>query len=454
MRFVAGSLNKVWLDDILEKSKSDVERIKIAVAYADANPKIIDLCFNENIPLEFWCRYDYTVPVPTSLLERFLIKQSPNYVCKLVPDIFHPKVIWWVGFGAYIGSANLTSRGWTKNIECGLFFSESEMITQGIMKEIEVFFDSIDEQSHPLTKEILDDLKEQEKKYAAFWNGASSAQEEFKKKRRIPERTSIASVNKVSAEQRRKEAFLKEWNATLQIMRDIQARVSDPSNRPAWVNDSVPPGVQADQFLHAYYYNNVKKGNRYPFEEHFEKNKGNPEAALSSAIKWWKNLPAAPSNENITMYEWYPVVKNLITKQKLPGLNLVEFADLCARCHAIRDHASKVENLVLGVPQNTPQKTVDQSVKLLANFLWNQKTTANNGILDVLNYVLYGGKIEDTPERIWTIETDPSWDIPHFGISSVGELAGWAFPDSFPPRNGRSSKALRSLGYKVTVHSK
>jgi hypothetical protein len=29
---------------------------------------------------------------------------------------------------------------------------------------------------------------------------------------------------------------------------------------------------------------------------------------------------------------------------------------------------------------------------------------------------------------------------------------GWALPDTFPPRNGRTAKALKALGYEVTVH--
>ncbi|WP_371200120.1 phospholipase, partial [Ectothiorhodospira sp. PHS-1] len=37
------------------------------------------------------------------------------------------------------------------------------------------------------------------------------------------------------------------------------------------------------------------------------------------------------------------------------------------------------------------------------------------------------------------------------GLSSLGEIVGWARPDEFPPRNMRTSKGLRALGYNVRI---
>ena len=34
---------------------------------------------------------------------------------------------------------------------------------------------------------------------------------------------------------------------------------------------------------------------------------------------------------------------------------------------------------------------------------------------------------------------------------TLGEIVGWANPDLFPPRNMRTSKSLRALGYDVKV---
>ncbi|RWN98163.1 MAG: phospholipase, partial [Mesorhizobium sp.] len=59
---------------------------------------------------------------------------------------------------------------------------------------------------------------------------------------------------------------------------------------------------------------------------------------------------------------------------------------------------------------------------------------------------------KELPSRMWDALHDPKLRIENFGISAMGELVGWALPNQFPPRNGRTSKALRSLGHDVTVH--
>lgn len=137
MELIAGKLNDSWLESLLRRSAQDCDWVKAAIAYASGSPKLIAFCFENNLPLTFWGRYDPSVPVSVNILKRFLDRKSINQVCKLVPESFHPKVIWWGGFGAYIGSANLTENGWFRNIECGLFLSESELIEQGLVLEQE-----------------------------------------------------------------------------------------------------------------------------------------------------------------------------------------------------------------------------------------------------------------------------------------------------------------------------
>lgn len=68
------------------------------------NMKLFEACAQHLKPLEFYGRYDHTVAVDPAILKWFLDMASPNYDCKLVPDILHAKVIWWVDAGLYIGS--------------------------------------------------------------------------------------------------------------------------------------------------------------------------------------------------------------------------------------------------------------------------------------------------------------------------------------------------------------
>lgn len=72
--------------------------------------------------------------------------------------------------------------------------------------------------------------------------------------------------------------------------------------------------------------------------------------------------------------------------------------------------------------------------------------------MDLLYYVLYGGETAKLPERIWDAVDHAKWKMAGIGISTIGEISGWALPNDFPPRNGRTSKALKSLGYNVYIH--
>src|SRR4051794_2974720 len=105
MELIAGKLNNNWLEGLLDRSKGRSDSTRAAIAYANGDPKLLTFCEENKIKLTLWCRYDSSIPVSIPILENFLLRRSPNFVCKLVADIFHPKVIWWEGFGAYVGSA-------------------------------------------------------------------------------------------------------------------------------------------------------------------------------------------------------------------------------------------------------------------------------------------------------------------------------------------------------------
>ena len=111
MRFIAGPLNKQLLQNLLGEVIESCTRVRAAVAYASRdNMKLFEACAQHLKPLEFFGRYDHTVAVDPAVLKWFLDKASPNYDCKLVPDILHAKVIWWVDAGAYMGSLQKTEK--------------------------------------------------------------------------------------------------------------------------------------------------------------------------------------------------------------------------------------------------------------------------------------------------------------------------------------------------------
>jgi hypothetical protein len=255
-----------------------------------------------------------------------------------------------------------------------------------------------------------------------------------------------------NAKDRKRQAFLEEWHATLQDLRDIGSRISQSENRPGWISASAPAGAQADQFLHAHYYQRTFDGRKANYAAFFERNHGRREQALAEAMQWWRQLPTAPSSEDKMLNTTAPFLRSALTEQRLQSMTEEEFRDICMGVHAIKDYARRVPNKAVGLPDNGTRYTIPEKVGALSKRIWNDRSAGGTRVNELLRHVLYGGSAEQLPERLWQAVTDPKWKIDGLGISALGELVGWASPDQFPPRNGRTSKALRSLGYDVTVH--
>lgn len=130
-----------------------------AIAYGKDDTKFIQNCLDNHFRLDLWMRYDHTVPVAPKLLINLLKNANNNLFCKLIPDMLLAKIVWWKGHGAYIGSANLTSRAWYDNIETGVFFTDEELFDSEMHSQLEEFFDNIInlDVAFPLSQEIIDE---------------------------------------------------------------------------------------------------------------------------------------------------------------------------------------------------------------------------------------------------------------------------------------------------------
>ncbi|MFZ0424247.1 MAG: phospholipase [Xanthobacteraceae bacterium] len=451
MRLILNGINGRYLREIPDNAVNDTELVEAAVAYATNDTLLFDWCWDNQIPLRFWGRFDETVPVKLDILRSFLGRRSPNFVCKLVTH-FHAKVIWWHGVGAYIGSANLTDAAWYRNIEAGCYFDETEMVASGIDIQLRSFFQRVDEYASPLTDELFAAIESRLRELQRSDEQDREQRKRFLATTSVRHWPGLVHVPAGAARDRQKRAFLDEWFATLQILRDIAATVSKDESRPDWLPSHVPPGAQADQFLHAYYYNRViGEGRRSLFAEKFEENRLNPARALSEAMTWWRALPEPPSNEDRMLFEWAPFLREALSQDRILNLTGSDFESVCHRVWSIQDHALRVSNATLNLPGGRKYDRATKT-KALAEFLFSRRSQNGSTVLQVLNHVLYGGTDETLPIRLWETTADDAWRIEHLGISALGELVGWALPDKFPPRNNRTSKALYSLGFPVTFH--
>jgi PLD-like domain len=445
MRLIMGAINGHYLRDITLVCAEETEEVIAAVAYAADSSLLFDWCLQNKIPLKFYGRLDPGVAVALPILASFLNNKSSSFVCRLVQH-HHAKVIWWRGHGVYIGSANLTGSAWYKNVEAGCFFPEEE-ISDEMAGDILQMFSVLDAHSTPLTDEVFQEMAQRAKALAVmpdpreFWESPS-----------FTKWPGLVHTAPKSAANRKRQVFLEEWHSTLQQLRNIGAAISRPENRPGWINSEAPHGAQTDQFLHAHYYQNTFDGRKANYAAYFEANKANRDAALADAIRWWQELTSAPENEDETLNTTAPFLRSALSEQSILDMDYSDFFDVCMGVNAIKDYSRRVPNKTVGLTNDGTQYTIPQKVAALSARIWNDQSSNGGRVKALLGRVLYGGSNEQLPERLWESVSDPKWKLDGLGISALGELVGWALPDRFPPRNGRTSKALRSLGYDVTVH--
>lgn len=447
MQLIAGKLNTTYLESVIRKHVNDCSEVIAVVAYCDSI-RLFEICKQAGKRVRFYGRLDAGIPVAISVLNWFHNQCNPNYTCYLLRGGLHAKIIWLKGEGVYIGSANLTDNGWMSNIEAGVFITETQLGCNGLLTELATLIEAVHERSIALSSEILTFITELEKKRSDLRNSEQSLLAWFKKNCKVPEVSTVISVDVPKADELRKSDFLREWNSTLQLLRNIAVRLR--TYRPAWIDNSVPDGVHVDQFLHAYYYLRIREGNKQPFDEHFERNHHNPEGALIEQMTWWQTGKYPHQNESLFVHEWAPSSKALLAKNRIGTLTEVEFTQLCKHVHAIRDHAIKMESIFLDL-QEGPHEA-ETKIEAFGKWLYMQRSVQQKTVLDTIEFVLYGGNEVDLPERLWNATRNVQWKINHLGLSSLGEIVGWALPDIFPPRNSRTSKALRALGNYVEIY--
>ena len=446
MQLIMGGINGNYLTNITLNAAADTQEVLAAVAYATEMDLLFDWCWDNSIPLRYYGRLDDGVAVKTSILSTFLKRKSARFQCRLVQH-HHAKVIWWRGYGLYIGSANLSASAWYKNIEAGCFFPEVE-VSDDMAADILDLFAVLDRNSTPLTDELLAVMEKRAKQRSMseppsddFWSSPS-----------FTKWSGLVQTGKKKASDRRRHEFLEEWHATLQQLRDIGDAVSRPENRPSWIATDAPSGAQADQFLHAHYYQRTFDGRRALYADFFERNRRDPDAALRDAINWWRSLPKAPSEEDMMLNDTAPMLRAALTEDAIGEMDLDSFHEICMGIHAIKDYARRVANKAVGLREDGTKYTIPEKVDALSTRIWNDKSAGGHTVLQLLKFILNGGPESELPERLWLAVHDPKWKIDGLGVSALGELVGWAQPDRFPPRNGRTSKSLKSLGYDVTIH--
>lgn len=154
--------------------------------------------------------------------------------------------------------------------------------------------------------------------------------------------------------------------------------------------------------------------------------------------------------KTLLFYESTPAIRNALSKNTILNLNADEFCVVIEATHSTMNHVIKLSTNKLGRPEVT-YLSASERAPLFTAMLLNQQNKKQQNILELLNYVLYGGKPESMWERIYEAGKTDEYQINNYGVNSIAEVAGWAQPETTPPRNTRTNKALKALGYSVNV---
>ncbi len=456
MKLVAAGVNGVYLDELLKASPPYTSKVEAAVAFAH-DSTFFDFLWERNIPLTYYGLLSEEGAVSLSIIKKFLERSSPQFRCLLVREHFHSKVIWWHGYGAYIGSANLTSAAWWKNIECGVFCPESELVQLGLAQELSDLFEKIESHAFELRSEVLDalkgiednpDRKKLDDARRDRFNKKLAFVKLFQGLDRVPAKGEKSDRGRIE--------FLDEWNRTLQLLRTLSSQLERSGRRPTWLPAGMPAAVHFDQLLHSFYEQQVLHGDDEgksveKVEAYFERNRKRAPAAFEEAVEWWCSLPHAPNEEDVFIMKHAPRVRALLGPDGIKSLNEDGFVEACQHLHAFRNHARQVESSLFNLPADH-HESMNERAERLARWVWRQQGPGGKSFHQVLSWVLHGPKPASAEERLWAALRDPAWMVQHFSISSFGEAIGWSQPDRYPPRNNRTNKALRALGFPVHLY--
>lgn len=463
MKLLLGKLNDELLLNLANRAAAFCSQVDAAVAYAEGfDHPLLKACKESGLRLVFYGLLDDGGAVGATFLRELLSWGPSKAEAHLVKGNFHPKVIWWRGFGAYIGSANLTHKAWFHNVEAGVFIDEAELATSGVGADLDEMFEHLAKHSIP----VIDELVEKLEQLARERRPVSEQQAKVKAKfdqlfGHLPDNPGLVSVPaKGHKENKAQKTFVTEWMGTLQLMRGLAKEFVALRLRPKWVDGDAHPVMHFDQFLHAYYYDYVRGGVGMEEDDDlsglekvdlfFKKHQANPAAALKEAATWWSSLPSDGHGEEEFIRETAPDMRRRLSKGAIETMDLTGLTEALRHVNAFRMHARQVKNIDFGLAKDH-HENIEQRVERLSAWLWAQRTPTGKTIRDVLLFVLWGTSPTDMEQRLWVGIYGDDYRLPHFGQSTLGETVGWARPDDYPPRNNRTNKALRALGHDVKL---
>ena len=445
---------------LLKHIPETVKKISASVAFTQ-NDLLVKTCDQKKISLEWWGLFNSDISSKIEIVKESL--KSPYVKFYPFKNLFHSKLIHFHGYGVYIGSHNLTYNAMYNNVETGVFIPE-EKLTEEQKTEIEKYFSFLRDNSVQATAEdveriekYLENAKLEIEKQNSIQQNLKNLFEEyfghlFLLKPGVQSWEDNADDDKI----RWKLSFSQEWRETQKYLTLIHERLAE-IEEPDWIDKDAEPSIITDQILH-FYYDSLTSGNNSEnlknielINNEYEKNRTNIDAAVSNLLQQWQTLKNPLKEQDMYINVWGKKNKEILRNLKERDLTRDELITVFTQNHAAKNHARQMSNAVFGLPKDF-KADMNQRVEYYVDWLLKQKTEENLTIHDTMRYLLFD---DSTPleERVFNTVYSPKYRIDHFGRSIVGELLGWARPEITHIRNNRVNKALRALGFDVTLFS-
>lgn len=450
--------------------KHNISEIYAAVAY-NSDSDFLDSCIKNKIKLEYYGLLNEGISTELSFLKKAV--ECPEYITFYAKyHFFHPKLIYFKGYGLFIGSQNMTSNAERYNTEAGVFIPQKE-ITEEHENQIKRFFTFLRNTCHRITKEdipILEDIKnesnmiaqqnrELQKKIKKIFSDrmpdlVNTHEQDVTETTKPGEKSDRNRIIKENKKQReRKLQFEKQWKDVDDILNNIQSNLIEAGarNKEGILKDAYDT-IVVDQVLHCYYATQIEVHGKNALRERIANlhnyNKSRIPDAVSELINWWASYDV-PKDTIEVINTWGKLNKNTLALLKERDLSEDELSSVLNRVNAAITCARQIPKKELNIPENE-QHTIPERVQLYAKLLLSEKTKEGLTINQVLHHLLYDETISPR-NRIYDVLFTEKYSIKNFKRSTAGEILGWGHPDSINPRNNRINKCLYCLGYNIRL---
>lgn len=445
MEIIGNALNGRFFGEIIKRADCDaLELIRAAVAYTTQPDPLLELARRRRVPLRLYTLMDGDRFPPLRVLKEFILNTKPSIQLFITRNFFHPKIYWFEGVGAYIGSANLTNNGWNSNLECGVWVDAAEIEERGMAAELEQIFAVVASRcilAEPSHIKLAESFAGDRKDFAA-------ARRDFEKLvaerlADLPGQDSPIDPSKTGAPMKR---FAHEWESISTILLKL-TEIARKRRGPAWVDASTHPAFIQDQATELWYSTHVRGKGLEEVEVLHRRNRGRIDDVIEEVFSGWEDLDD-PEGWASWVNETPRQVQVQLSRANLESLTVDSLTKVVRGCHALRETTRHLTPGVLGVHGRT-EVSREERFDLFAEFLVRTRAPSGKTLGEVLDYVLWGDAQTPNPaHRIWQAVHESAWKFPYIGEHTLGELIGYVRPDKYPPRNNRVRKTLRAMGFE------